>query len=224
MPTQLEKRFYTREEYLTLEEAAEFKSEYFNGEIVPMGGSTTNHNHIIVNLVAHLKFALKGQNYNLFTSDIRLWIDRYHLYTYPDIMLIQGQPVYEGTGTTTVRNPLIVIEVLSKSTQAFDKQNLGMIYGIMNRRVRRGHREKRVLEGFCVSHNQLEKFKYYRSIPEFKEYILIDQYRFYIEQFSKNSEGKWMLTEYESADGVLRIAGINYQISLSDIYEQVNLE
>ncbi len=83
MQTQTEKRYYTREEYLVLEEAAEYKSEYRDGEIVPMTGGTTNHNHIIVNLVAHLKFALRRQNYNLFTSDVRLWLPRYNQYTYP---------------------------------------------------------------------------------------------------------------------------------------------
>ena len=159
MQTQTEKRYYTREEYLALEEAAEYKSEYRDGEIVPMTGGTTNHNHIIVNLVAHLKFALRRQNYNLFTSDVRLWLPRYKQYTYPDVMVIQGEPAYEGTGTTTVTNPLMITEVLSKSTKNYD---------------------------------QSDKFRFYRSIPEFREYILIDQYSFFVEQFVKNSEGKWV--------------------------------
>jgi Uma2 family endonuclease len=191
MPTQTEKRYYTREEYLALEEAAKYKSEYRAGEIVPMTGGTTNHNSIIINVIAHLKFALRGQNYHLFTSDVRLWIPRYRLYTYPDVMVIAGEPVYEGTGTTTVTNPIMIVEVLSKSTKAYD---------------------------------QSEKFRAYRSIPEFKEYILIDQYRFYVEQFAKNSEGKWVLTEYELPDSVLTMAAIDFQISFSDIYEQVNFE
>lgn len=191
MQTQTEKRYYTREEYLALEEAAEYKSEYRDGEIVPMTGGTTNHNHIIVNLVAHLKFALRGQNYNLFTSDVRLWMPRYKQYTYPDVMVIQGEPAYEGTGTTTATNPLIITEVLSKSTKNYD---------------------------------QSDKFRFYRSIPEFREYILIDQYSFFVEQFVKNSEGKWVLSEYESPDAVLALANIDFQISFSDIYEMVNFE
>lgn len=191
MQTQTKKRYYTREEYLALEEAAEYKSEYRDGEIVPMTGGTTNHNHIIVNLVAHLKFALRGQNYNLFTSDVRLWIPRYNQYTYPDVMVIQGKPVYEGTGTTTVTNPLIIVEVLSKSTKNYDKS---------------------------------DKFRLYRSIPEFREYILIDQYSFYVEQFAKSSQEKWVLTEYESTDAVLTFASIDFQISFSDIYEMVNFD
>ncbi|MEH2283719.1 MAG: Uma2 family endonuclease [Nostoc sp.] len=189
MQTQTEKRYYTREEYLALEEAAEYKSEYLDGEIVPMAGGTTNHNHIIVNLVAHLKFALRGQNYNLFTSDVRLWIPSYRRYTYPDIMAIAGKPEYESESNTTVTNPLIIIEVLSKLTRSYDES---------------------------------DKFRCYRSIPEFKEYILIDQYKFYVEQFAKNSDAKWVLTEYESPDALLTLASINFQISFSDIYEMVN--
>ena len=191
MPIQTKKHYYTREEYLALEEAAEYKSEYRDGEIVPMTGGTTNHNSIIVNLVAHLKFALRGQNYRLFTSDVRLWLPRYSLYTYPNVMVIAKEPVYEGTGTSTVTNPLMIVEVLSKSTKHYDES---------------------------------EKFRAYRSIPEFREYILIDQYRFYAEQFAKNSEGKWVLTEYESSDSVLAMTSIDFQIVLSDVYEQVNFE
>lgn len=191
MQTQTEKHYYTREEYLALEETAEYKSEYRDGEIVPMIGGTTNHNHIIVNLVAHLKFALTKKNYNLFTSDVRLWLPHYNRYTYPDVMVIQGKPLYEGTGTTTVTNPSIIVEVLSKSTKNYDES---------------------------------DKFRLYRSIPEFNEYILIDQYSFYAEQFTKNSERKWVLTEYESANAVLTFASIDFQISFSDIYEMVNFE
>jgi Uma2 family endonuclease len=69
---QTEKRYYTPEEYLALEEAAIDKSEYHDGEIIPMTGGTTNHNSIIINLIANLKFGLRGKNYSLFTNDVRL--------------------------------------------------------------------------------------------------------------------------------------------------------
>lgn len=191
MQTQTEKRYYTPEEYLALEETAEYKSEYHDGEIVPMTGGTTNHNSIIINLVAHLKFAFRGQNYRLFTSDVRLWIPRYRRYVYPDLMVIQGEPVYEGTGTTTVTNPSLIVEVLSNSTSNYDRG---------------------------------DKFNYYRSIPELREYILIDQYKFQVEQLAKTSEGKWLLTYYESADAVLALDSIEFQIPLTDMYERVEFE
>jgi Uma2 family endonuclease len=191
MPIQLEKRYYTPEEYLALEEVAEYKSEYHDGEIIPMTGGTTNHNIISLNFCTNFKFTLRGQNYQIYMADVRLWIPRYRRYTYPDVMVIEGAPVYEGTGTTTVTNPRLIVEVLSKSTTSYD---------------------------------QGEKFRYYRSIPEFREYILIDQYSFHVEQFAKNSEGKWVLTEYELQDSALALDSIDFQISLSDIYEGVDFE
>jgi Uma2 family endonuclease len=189
MQVQSPKRYYTPEEYLALEEAAKYKSEYRDGEIIPIVGLTTNHNEITGNFYANLKFGLKGQNYDTYIGDVRLWIPRYRQYTYPDVMVIEGEPLYTETGTTTVMNPLLIVEVLSKSTKNYD---------------------------------QGDKFLYYRSIPEFKEYILIDQARYYVMQYSKTLEGKWLLTEYESQEAVLEFSSIRFQISLNDIYDRVN--
>jgi Uma2 family endonuclease len=191
MQTLTQKRYYTPEEYLELEATAEYKSEYLDGEILPMTGGTTNHNEIAGNFYAHLKFGLRGRNYRVYVGDVRLSIPRYHLYTYPDVMVIEGKPVYQGNATTTVTNPLLIIEVLSKSTKDYDRS---------------------------------DRFQYYRSIPDLKEYIIIDQYNFHIEQFAKNSEGKWVLTEYETADGILALNAIDFQVELSEIYQGVNFE
>jgi Uma2 family endonuclease len=189
MQLQTPKRSYTPEEYLELEEAADYKSEYRDGEIVPMTGGTTNHNKIALNFAANLKFALRGQDYDIYIGDVRLWIPRYRQYTYPDVMVIQGEPIYTGTSTTTVMNPLLIVEVLSKSTKNYD---LG------------------------------DKFIYYRSIPEFKEYILIDQTKYHVMQYTKTLEGRWLLTEYESEKTILELSSIEFQINLKEIYEKVN--
>jgi Uma2 family endonuclease len=87
------KKVYTPQEYLALEENAEDKHEYRNGEIVAMAGGTTNHNEIVTNLCTALKVALKGQHYRVFIGDVRLWIPRYNQYTYPDLMVITGEPI-----------------------------------------------------------------------------------------------------------------------------------
>jgi Uma2 family endonuclease len=68
------------------------------------------------------------------------------------------------------------------------------------------------------------KFNYYRSIPELREYILIDQYSLKIEQFSKNNQGQWMLTEYETEEKTLSLESLNLQLNITDIYEQVKFE
>lgn len=190
MVTQLEKRYYTPEEYLELEETAEYKNEYRDGEIVPMTGGTTNHNTIALNFSANFKFALRGQDYRTYMGDVRLWIPRYRLYTYPDVMIIEGKPIYAGTGKTTVTNPSFVAEVLSNSTKNYDRG---------------------------------DKFQAYRSIPEFQEYILIDQYNFRVEQFSKKAEGQWLFTEHEGENAILKLDSIEFQIFFSELYEGVDL-
>ena len=172
-------------------EKCDYKSEYRYGEILPMKGSTTNHNQIAGNIYAFLKFALRGQNYRVFINDIRLWIPRYNLYTYPDVMLVEGTPQYEQNSKTTLTNPSMIVEVLSRSTQA---------------------------------HDQADKFRFYRSIPAFKEYILIDQYQRYAEQYAKAETGKWVLTEYESTDSILSFATVDFQIAFADLYESVVFE
>lgn len=74
---QTQTRYYTPEEYLALEEKAEYKSEYRAGEIIAMTGVTTNHNKIAGNFAANLNFALKGQKYETYIGGVRLWIPRY---------------------------------------------------------------------------------------------------------------------------------------------------
>jgi Uma2 family endonuclease len=118
---QLLQKSYTPAEYLELEKKAEFRSEYRNGEIVPMAGGTTNHNRISLNVATTLTFSLKGQNYEVYMSDVRLWIPPDRQYTYPDVMLIQGEPIYLENTTSTVINPRLIVEVLSKSTGNYDR-------------------------------------------------------------------------------------------------------
>jgi Uma2 family endonuclease len=125
---QTQTRTYTPEEYLELEANADYKSEYRDGEIIPMTGGTTNHNEIALNLAGTLKLSLRRQNYKVYIGDVRLWIPRYRQYTYPDVMVVQGQPIYTGTNTTTITNPQIIVEVLSPSTQNYDQGDKFMYY------------------------------------------------------------------------------------------------
>jgi Uma2 family endonuclease len=188
---QTQTRTYTPEEYLELEEKAEYKNEYRDGEIIAMAGGTTNHNKIALNFAAALKYGLKKQNYDVYIGDVRLWIPRYRQYTYPDVMLIKGEPIYQNANTTTVMNPLLIAEVLSKSTSNYD---------------------------------QSDKFLYYRSIPEFKEYILINQYQYHVMHYVKTDDGKWIFTELESESDTLTLQNLDFQIDFQDLYEQVDFQ
>jgi Uma2 family endonuclease len=86
-----------------------------------MPGGMPNHNRIINNLSAALNFAFKGKPYEAFVTDQRLWIPRKQIYTYPDIMIIQGDLQLQEGRKDTLINPSVIIEVLSKSTQNYDK-------------------------------------------------------------------------------------------------------
>ena len=189
MELQTKKRQYTPEEYLQLEEQAEYKNEYHNGEISPMTGGTTNHNEIAGNFYANLKFGLRQQDYRVYIGDVRLWIPRHRIYTYPDVMVIKGEPIYADQGTTTVTNPILIAEVLSKSTQNYD---------------------------------QGDKFTYYRSIPEMEEYILISQQQYHLMQYAKTSANKWLLSEYEEKNSLIKLNAIAFELELSDIYTGVD--
>lgn len=116
-----EQQYYSIEEYLALEEAADYKSEYIDGEIFPMAGGSTNHNQIALNFSTELNFAFKKLDYRVFMSDVRLWIPKKRIYTYPDVMLVVGKPEYYNNRTDTITNPRVIIEVLSASTKGYDR-------------------------------------------------------------------------------------------------------
>ncbi len=116
-----EKRIYSPEEYLELEIQCETRNEYINGEIIPMSGATPNHNRITRNLCGALNFAFKGQPYEVFAVDQRLWIPRKSIYTYPDIVVVKGALELQEGRKDTITNPFIIVEILAKSTSNYDQ-------------------------------------------------------------------------------------------------------
>jgi Uma2 family endonuclease len=125
---QTKEKIYTSEEYLELEITSETRNEYRNGEIIEMTGGTPNHNELTSNLIVSLKTALKGKSYRVFITDQRLWIPAANLYTYPDIMVVP-KPIELQTGRKdTITNPCFIAEVLSKSTQNYDRSEKFVAY------------------------------------------------------------------------------------------------
>lgn len=116
-----ETKQYSPEEYLELEVNSQERHEYRQGEILTMTGGTPNHNQIALNLSSALNFALKRQPYRAFVTDQRLWIPQRRLYTYPDIMVVRGELELQEGRRDTITNPLIIAEVLSKSTEGYDR-------------------------------------------------------------------------------------------------------
>jgi Uma2 family endonuclease len=112
---------YSTEEYLEMEVRSNDRHEYRDGEIVLMTGATPNHNRIARNLCTAMTMGLQGSSFEVFVADQRLWIEQARLHTYPDIMVIEGALVLQSGRKDTVVNPTLIIEVLSKSTQAYDR-------------------------------------------------------------------------------------------------------
>lgn len=117
----LPKHFITPEEYLHREKDAEFRSEYFRGEIFAMAGASANHNLIVGNCVQTLGQQLKKKPCRVYPSDLKLRIEATGLYTYPDLSVVCGEPQLESNGGDVLLNPVVLVEVLSDSTEAYDR-------------------------------------------------------------------------------------------------------
>ena len=189
MLTQSPPEILSLEEYRNLETSAETKHEYHDGEIIEMTGGSINHNSILINLIVLLKLALRGTNYRLQSSDLRLWIPQYNRGLYPDLMIIAGEPLFSDNRNDEILNPCVIIEVLSPSTSGYDRG---------------------------------DKFRYYRSIPQLNQYLLVSQGKILIESYSKTSENNWLLQEYTPARGIISLDSLGISLNLVDIYEGVD--
>ena len=115
------KRTYTPEQYLALERKAEFKSEYYDGQIHAMAGTSFRHNRIAGNLYREISLQFRGRPCEVYISDVRVCVDRSEMYTYPDVVAICGEPRLFDQKFDTLLNPSVLIEVLSPSTEAHDR-------------------------------------------------------------------------------------------------------
>jgi Uma2 family endonuclease len=181
-------KYLPPEEYLAREETVTHKSEYYQGEIFAMAGNTIDHNRIVRNLTEQLNRSFQNKNCEAFNEHVRLCADTMQFFAYPDILVVCGKIQFYENRRDTLLNPILIVEVLSDSTENYDRG---------------------------------QKFKFYRSIPTLREYLLIDQYKIRLEQFSLGPQGKWMLSDYDGAEAVLNCTSIDFQIPLNEIYHRV---
>jgi Uma2 family endonuclease len=111
---------YTIHEYLELEAATPEKHEFLDGEIFAMGGASAAHNLTVLNVGGELRQQLRGKSCIAYPSDLRVKVAPTGLYTYPDLTVVCGKPEFEQPGDTLV-NPAVLIEVLSDSSEAYDR-------------------------------------------------------------------------------------------------------
>ncbi len=186
-----EKKVYTPEAYLDFEVNSDTRHEYINGEIISITGGTPEHNELTSILNAALRVSVRGKPYSIFVADQRLWIPERSMYIYPDVM-VAPRPLQRQLGRTdTILNPVMIAEVLSKSTKNCDRD---------------------------------EKFAAYRTIPNFQEYLLIDQYTAHVEQYTKTESQQWVFSEYNGIESRVALESITFEIFLADLYEGFEFE
>ena len=183
------RRHLTIEQYFEHEDKREDRSEYFRGELFLMGGGTLERNAILFNLVSELNPVLRGRTCKLYGQDLRLWIEAYQLFTYPDLLLICGSPKLFPGRKDTVTDAHLIVEVLSPSTRDYDAG---------------------------------DKFKFYRSLPSFQEYLMISQDEFRVEHHARQASDRWMLTEFTRPEATVALASLpGVQLTMSSIYDGV---
>ena len=191
MPANLEKK-YTLEEYLELDKQSEERLEYWQGEIFNMSGVSPNHALIEVNITVNIGNQIAGRKCRLFPANIRIKVPSMPPYRYGDLSALCGDPQFEKiAGIDALTNPSLIIEVLSPSTEAYDRG---------------------------------DKFSHYKSIPSFREYILVAQHRPHITQLLKNDNGDWIYRECNDLDAVIRLQSLDCEIALRDVYQNVSFE
>lgn len=180
----------TEAQYLAMERAAETKNEFLDGEIYAMTGASQRHNLVAGSTFASLYTQLRGRPCRVYPSDMRVKVAATGLYTYPDISVVCGRAELADENRDTLLNPVLIIEILSRSTAGYDRR---------------------------------EKFGQYRRIPTLNDYLLIAQTRCLVEHYLRQSDGKWLLTEYNDLSDVIELPSIGCRLALSDVYEQVML-
>lgn len=191
-PTDVITTRLTLDEYRVMEETSLERHEYRNGEIITMSGGSETHSAIASNLLIYLGFLLRNTDFRLYNSDLRVWIPEYQCGTYTDLMVVNGKPEFNGDRNDEILNPLLIVEVLSPSTEAYDRG---------------------------------EKFRKYRSLPSFCEYLLVSQTEPYIEQYylqDSNSNDCWILQVYSHLERTILLHSLNVEIPLAEIYRRIN--
>lgn len=124
------KTYLTPEEYLAMERQNEYKSEYIDGEVFAMTGASRRHNLITFNIAGALSPQLRGRPCEAYTSEMRVRIPE-RGYMYPDVVIVCGEPQLEDGHLDTLLNPAVLIEVLSKSTERYDRGRRFYLYRLI---------------------------------------------------------------------------------------------
>ncbi|AXE17565.1 Uma2 family endonuclease [Runella rosea] len=181
---------YSIEEYFELEAQSLEKLEYFDGKITKMPGASYVHNRIATNVLTALNVALMNTFFEVSNSDTKIHIPTIESFVYPDAVVICEKPLFYQNRVDTILNPLLIVEVLSPSTEEYDRG---------------------------------EKFYLYRSLPSFKEYVVVHQKHALVSAYFRLNEKDWRTHDVASLSETIHLQSISVTLKLADIYRGIDL-
>ena len=191
----------TPEEYIAFErkalpDAEIIRHEYINGELIAMSGASRAHNLITGNISGELRTLLKGSECETYANEMRVSAPTTTSYFYPDVVVVCEEPRFEDDVFDTLLNPIILVEVLSPSTEVYDR------------------REK------FAHYRQLPSLQEYLLVSQDK--VLVEHYRRQEKQGTAPVTGKdWIFTDFQELEEILPLTSIQCELPLREIYERV---
>ena len=191
----------TPEEYIAFERKALpnaeiIRHEYINGELIAMSGASRAHNLITINISTALHSRLRGSECETYANEMRVSTPTTTSYFYPDIVVVCEEPHFEDEVFDTLLNPIILVEVLSPSTEVYDR------------------REK------FAHYRQLPSLREYVLVSQDK--VLVEHYRRQEKQGTTPVTGKdWIFTDFQEIEEILPLISIQCELPLLEIYERV---
>ena len=191
----------TPEEYIAFErkafpDAEIIRHEYINGELIAMSGASRAHNLITANISGELRTLLRGSECETYANEMRVSTPTTTSYFYPDVVVVCEEPRFEDDVFDTLLNPIILVEVLSPSTQVYDR------------------REK------FAHYRQLASLQEYVLVSQDK--VLVEHHRRREKQGTAHVTGRdWIFTDFQALEEILPLTSIQCELPLQEIYERV---
>ena len=185
------KRTWTFEEYMAAEELSVEKHEFHNGKRITMAGASKPHSIINISVGAAIINALNSiedEDTEVCSNDLKVFIPSINKAVYPDLTIVQGEAIMKHKHV--IKNPTLLVEVLSDSTEVYDRG---------------------------------DKFEHYKSLPSFKEYVLVAQNSPLVEVFYRENpdDKEWLHTRYEGLAANVKLRSIGCRLKMKDIYRHI---
>lgn len=191
-PAPPKERLFSVVDYLRIEAETGERHLFKNGKIIKMAGGTLPHNRISRNIVQHIgNLVDQKPGFEVLGSDQKIFLPKYNFYVYPDAVVVVEKPMLADGPANAIINPLLIVEVLSPSTENYDRG---------------------------------QKFLEYRSLPSFKEYVLVRQDAPEVLVFFRKTPSTWVETEVEGLESEVFLESIQFGLRLALIYRNVEFE